>query len=315
MTTEPIQPAAEAGASSAAASSSMPANGASQGHRRRRRRRKNKNAAANANPAGQGSIPGNEAAAPAEQQQQPMANMAATQQRSEGGSFKTSRRKKRRTKQQQGGFKPEPGNSILPQGGGGKRKSARQKGPREFVGPMDHSYRSVNGNVADGPPATIMQAANGNYYADTSMRGQTAPTISPDAPTRIFLVIEDLFFVAKIQEVSRKLGVKVEFVKGDKDIVSHLAETADPDHPSLVVFDLNNAAVKSLTLIPKLKSKLKKAISVIGFLSHIQGDLKIKAIEAGCDTVMPRSAFSQSLPNLLRRYGIDEEDEYYPQPV
>ena len=313
MTTEPIQPAAEADASSAAASSSMPTNGASQGHRRRRRRRKNKNAAANANPVSQGSFPGNEAAAPAEQQ--PAANNTATQQRSEGGFSKTSRRKKRRTKQHQGGFKPEPGNSILPQGGGGKRKSARQKGPREFVGPMDHSYRSVNGNIADGPPATIMQAANGNYYTDTSMRGQSAPAISPDAPTRIFLVIEDLFFVAKIQEVSRKIGVKVEFVKGDKDIVSHLAETADADHPSLVVFDLNNAAVKSLTLIPKLKSKLKKSISVIGFLSHIQGDLKIKAIEAGCDTVMPRSAFSQSLPNLLRRYGIDEEDEYYPQPV
>ena len=46
-----------------------------------------------------------------------------------------------------------------------------------------------------------------------------------------------------------------------------------------------------------------------------QGDLKMKAVEAGCDTVMPRSAFSQSLPNLLRRYGLEEEDEYAPQPA
>jgi hypothetical protein len=30
---------------------------------------------------------------------------------------------------------------------------------------------------------------------------------------------------------------------------------------------------------------------------------------------MPRSAFSQSLPNLLRRYGMEEEEDYYPQPV
>ena len=28
-------------------------------------------------------------------------------------------------------------------------------GPRSFVGPMDHSYREVNGNFADGPPSTI----------------------------------------------------------------------------------------------------------------------------------------------------------------
>ena len=262
----------------------------------------------------QGTFGGGE---PQAAQEQPVPTIAASQQQRvniEGGSYK-SRRKKRRAKQQQNGFRPEPGNSILPQGGS-KKRSSRQRGPREFVGPMDHSYRAVNGNVADGPPATIMQAANGNFYSDaTSWGGPKATVVSADAPTRIFLVIEDLFFVAKIQEVSRKLGVKVEFVKGDKDIVSHLAETADAEHPSLVVFDLNNAAVKSLTLIPKLKSKLKKAVSVIGFLSHIQGDLKIKAIEAGCDTVMPRSAFSQSLPNLLRRYGIDDEDEHYPQPV
>ena len=41
----------------------------------------------------------------------------------------------------------------------------------------------------------------------------------------------------------------------------------------------------------------------------------MKAVEAGCDTVMPRSAFSQSLPNLLRRYGLEEEEEYAQQPV
>ena len=56
-------------------------------------------------------------------------------------------------------------------------------------------------------------------------------------------------------------------------------------------------------LIPKLKAKLKRSTSIVGFLSHLQGDLKAKAVEAGCDTVMPRAAFSQNLPNLLRRYG------------
>ncbi len=75
------------------------------------------------------------------------------------------------------------------------------------------------------------------------------------------------------------------------------------------MFDLNNANAKPLTLIPKIKAKLKRGTSVIGFLSHLQGDLKAKAIEAGCDMVMPRSAFSQNLPNLLRRHGLDEAVE------
>ena len=38
-------------------------------------------------------------------------------------------------------------------------------------------------------------------------------------------------------------------------------------------------------------------------------ELKAKAVEAGCDAVIPRAAFSQNLPNLLRRYGLHEEEE------
>src|SRR5580698_5268191 len=52
----------------------------------------------------------------------------------------------------------QPGNSVF----GGKRKGKqRDRGPRSFVGPMDHSYRAVNGNFADTPPSTI--ESHGNY--------------------------------------------------------------------------------------------------------------------------------------------------------
>jgi hypothetical protein len=206
-----------------------------------------------------------------------------------------------------------PGNGN----GQGKRKN-KPKGPREFVGPMDHSYRAVNGNVADGPPSTIQITSNNghnSHYQENYAPQSAAVPVRADAATRIFCFIEDLFFQAKINETSKKLGIKVEFVKGDKDAVARLTDLPDDARPTLLVFDLNNLNAKPMTLIPKFKAKLKKATSIIGFLNHLQGDLKMKAIEAGCDTVMPRSAFSQSLPNLLRRYGMDEEDEYYPQPV
>jgi hypothetical protein len=211
----------------------------------------------------------------------------------------------------------QPGNSVF----GAKRKSKqRDRGPRSFVGPMDHSYRVANGNFADSPPSTI--EAHGNYqgrggggrsYVSDSQPidysvGRPIP-IPEDAPTKIFFFIEDLFFNAKITETARKLGVKVAFVKNEKDVITALTEGEEADRPGLIVFDLNNANAKPLTLIPKLKAKLKKSTSVIGFLSHLQGDLKAKAVEAGCDTVMPRAAFSQNLPNLLRRYGIQPEEE------
>ncbi len=222
---------------------------------------------------------------------------------------------RRRSSSPKGSAPPQPGNNASGMSQG-KRKS-KQRGPREFVGPMDHSYRAVNGNVADGPASTI-QISNGHssYHPDLYQAPAPAAPVRHDAPTRIFCFIEDLFFQAKIQETARKLGIKVEFVKGsEKESVSRLTDLPESERPKLLVFDLNNANAKPMTLIPKLKNKFKKATSIVGFLSHLQGDLKIKATEAGCDTVMPRSAFSQSLPNLLRRYGLEEEEEYVPQPM
>jgi CheY-like chemotaxis protein len=313
MTTELTQPQSEMGPA--------PANGQgqSQGHRRRRRRRKNKSSQA------AGAVP-----VLAQQSQQPQAEPTAQPQRPpakhkpapqhqvghQGGKREHHERKKKKFFQK-GAAAAQPGNSITspPQG---KRKT-RQKGPREFVGPMDHSYRLVNGNIADGPPSTIPTGSNGHnggYYPE-AYDSQPAVAVREDAPTRIYCFIEDMFFLAKIQETARKLGVKVEFVKnGDKDaMVATLAELPENERPKLLVFDLNNLNAKPLTLIPKFKAKLKKATSIVGFLNHLQGELKVKALEAGCDTVMPRSAFSQSLPNMLRRYGMEEEEEYAVQPA
>jgi len=294
MTTESTQPQPETGPA--------PDNGQaqSQGHRRRRRRRKNKSSQQ------QGAAP-----MPQAQQPQPQGQAQAVQPRPAPPPQNQGRKKKKFFPKAQAA---QPGNNLA-QSSQGKRKG-KQKGPREFVGPMDHSYRAVNGNVADGPPSTIPLTGNGygGHYQDIFVP-QPPAAIREDAPTRIFCFIEDLFLLAKIQETARKLGVKVEFLKGDKEAVTRLTDVPESQRPALLVFDLNNLNAKPMTLIPKFKAKLKKATSIIGFLSHLQGDLKMKAVEAGCDTVMPRSAFSQSLPNLLRRYGVEEEEEYSPQPV
>jgi len=193
--------------------------------------------------------------------------------------------------------------------GGGQRKD------RGFVGPMDHSYREAEGHNA--PPSTIQVHGHGrrghrqhqgdNQPIDRSM--PPPPVIPETAQTHIYFFVEDLFITAKVQETARKQGIKVAFLKNDKESIAELTSGEDTNRPALIVFDLNNANAKPLTLIPKLKAKLKRSASIIGFLSTIQGDLKAKATEAGCDTVMPRAAFSQNLPNLLRRYGIEETEE------
>jgi len=172
--------------------------GQSQGHRRRRRRRKNKSSQASA---AQPQQPQAQAPAqpppqaPAQPQQQPARHKAAPAR--QGGPQNQERRKKKFF-QKGSATAAQPGNSISgpPQG---KRKGggARQKGPREFVGPMDHSYRIVNGNVADGPPSTIQVGSNGHgsHYQDAYEAPAVAP-VREDARTRIFCFIEDLFFQA-----------------------------------------------------------------------------------------------------------------------
>jgi hypothetical protein len=302
MTTESTQPQPELGPA--------PDNGPVQslGHRRRRRRRKNKSSQQGAT-----QLQSAQMQPQSPVQMQPQAPSAQPPRPPQ--MHQNQGRKKKKFFQKASAPQPPPGNSVSASLQGKRR--GKQRGPREFVGPMDHSYRAVNGNVADGPPSTIQVPGNhgGGYYAEAYM-SQAPAAVRENSPTRIFCFIEDLFFLAKIQETARKLGVKVEFIKGaDKDSVARIADSPENERPTLLVFDLNNLNAKPMTLIPKFKGKFKKAVSIIGFLSHLQGDLKMKAIEAGCDTVMPRSAFSQSLPSLLRRYGVEEEEDYAPQPV
>jgi hypothetical protein len=276
--------------------------GQGQGHRRRRRRRNKNKGQQNGAPPNGAAQNGQSSQAPAQHQGQ--------------GKQKSGKRFFQKNPGNQGGyngngFRPMPGNGN---GGGGRRKN---KGRRQqvFVGPMDHSYRASNGNVADPvnqPQGEFRGVPHSGFYSEADFY-QPVP-MRDDAPTRIYCFIEDLFFLAKIQEVSKKLGIKVALLKPDKDdkdkgMIAKLTETSEEDRPALILFDLNNANAKPLTLIPKIRAKLKRGTSIIGFLSHIQGDLKNKALEAGCDTVMPRATFSQNLPSLLRRYGTIEEEE------
>jgi hypothetical protein len=198
---------------------------------------------------------------------------------------------------------PRPGGQNLPGGG-------------IYTAPMDHSYRNAQGNNNGNVHKQSRGGRGGPGFGKQFIppEPEPLPVISDQQPTRIFAFVDDLFFLAKIQETARKMNVKVEFVKTEKDLTDRIGENGE-EKPSLIIFDLNNASAKPLSVIPKLKSKLKKATNIIGFLSHVQGELKLKAQEAGCDMVVPRSAFSQNLAQILRRHGAPEEpNEQQGQP-
>jgi DNA-binding NarL/FixJ family response regulator len=118
---------------------------------------------------------------------------------------------------------------------------------------------------------------------------------------KIAVVVEDLFFLSRIQQTARLL--KVELVELTPEELPRLQEESGC---SAAVVDLNHRSGQAIPFIRALKQAHAGAsLPVIGFLSHVQGDLAVSAREAGCDVVMARSAFSQRLAEILTRYSGD----------
>ena len=116
---------------------------------------------------------------------------------------------------------------------------------------------------------------------------------------KVLAVVSDLFFSVKITDAAKRAGMQVEFVMDSKEVLEKALLK-----PALIIFDLNFDGIQPLKLIGKLKGNSDyKGVSLIGYLSHVQVELKQKAQEAGADMVMARSAFSQNLPQILKRHS------------
>jgi len=116
---------------------------------------------------------------------------------------------------------------------------------------------------------------------------------------KLVAAVGDLMFTVKINDAAKKAGLDVDFVRSHADVMAAAAQS-----PTAIIIDLNFTDVDPLKVIADLKASADyKRISLIGFLSHVQGELKKQAHDAGCDIVMTRSAFSQNLTQLLKRHA------------
>ena len=107
---------------------------------------------------------------------------------------------------------------------------------------------------------------------------------------KIIAIVKDIIFKSKIIATAKNLNREVVVLKNYEDIQKNI------DNTSLIIIDLNFSEINPLKIIKKLK---QDNIKIIGYLSHIQTELKEKALEAGCDEVMPRSQFSMNLDKIL----------------
>lgn len=109
---------------------------------------------------------------------------------------------------------------------------------------------------------------------------------------RVVALMDDLFFQMKIAEAAKHVGVEFK-VAANGDVLATMLEPPT----KLVIIDLN-AKSDPLATITRLRAT-EKELPIISFLSHVQRELAAQAKTAGATEVMPRSAFTQELANIL----------------
>ena len=114
---------------------------------------------------------------------------------------------------------------------------------------------------------------------------------------RIIAAVDDLFFAAKIRTVGEQLGIRVEFARE----LTALLAAARAEPPALFIADLQAQRIEPFALARALKAdEALRAVPIVGFFSHVNTELQEQAKQAGYDRVLPRSAFTQRLPELMQ---------------
>lgn len=111
---------------------------------------------------------------------------------------------------------------------------------------------------------------------------------------RAFAVVPDLFFQSRIAQTARTLGVPLEIVASVEALAAGLA--AAPG--ALVLVDLAARGVDPFAAIEAARAG--GAGRTVAFVSHVDETSRRRALEAGCDEVLARSAFTRDLPDILR---------------
>jgi CheY-like chemotaxis protein len=110
--------------------------------------------------------------------------------------------------------------------------------------------------------------------------------------------LDDLMFSSKIKTTATALGVPLTFARSSATALAEMRKNA----PTLVIFDLNNPRTDPLGTVTAMRADPSlAAIPTVGYVSHVDTDMITAARAAGVTEVLPRSAFTMQLPDILKR--------------
>lgn len=120
------------------------------------------------------------------------------------------------------------------------------------------------------------------------------PHVTPPSRRVVVAVVPDLFFAARISETARAAGVTLIQCPAGQAL-----EACSLERPDLVIVDLHGPHTP-LGLVRALKADpATRAVPIAGYYSHVDQEARRAAEAAGVDQVLPRSAFTARLAELL----------------
>jgi CheY-like chemotaxis protein len=135
-----------------------------------------------------------------------------------------------------------------------------------------------------------------------------ASTNPPDGSPIGLLLSADLIFTAKITGTAQALGRRV-LVAGN---TAKAAAIITQESPAIVFVDLAAGELSTPEALTAFRASAPET-PFIAFGSHVDTSALDAAAAAGCDDVMPRSKFTNVLPDLIRRYLGDSNEFTLPR--
>jgi DNA-binding NarL/FixJ family response regulator len=112
------------------------------------------------------------------------------------------------------------------------------------------------------------------------------------------LLSDDMIFSSRITGTAQALGLKIDAVKSTKTLTAQAKERT----PTCVILDLSHPELQLQELIRELHDTCSPSPRLVAYGSHVDAATLRAAREAGCDIVLPRSAFVEQLPSNLPQW-------------
>ena len=105
---------------------------------------------------------------------------------------------------------------------------------------------------------------------------------------RVLALVPDLLFGSRVESMLAGAGHEVDRVSSETEVWDAIAGT------DVLVVDLTDSELDGIGLVDTLKSGGEMhGVRTLGFYSHVEADVRERALAAGFDAVVPRSRMAR----------------------